>query len=101
MDMIAKKYPVLKSLGTGAMGEVFLVLNPRGDAVALKLLKSAEPIQSAAAISQFENEFKVLKKLSHPNIGKIFDYGFDEEQKKVFFTSPWLKGCDLFTATKD
>lgn len=101
MDLIAKKYPVLKSLGTGAMGEVFLVLTPRGDAVALKLLKNAESLQNSAAISQFENEFKVLKKLSHPNIGKIYDYGFDEEQKKVFFTSPWLKGSDLFVATHD
>lgn len=101
MEIVAKKYRVLKSLGTGAMGEVFLVLPPRGDPVALKLLKTLEASGSSAAISQFENEFKVLKKLSHPNIGKIFDYGFDEDLKKVFFTSPWLKGCDLFAATTD
>ncbi|MBI2338808.1 MAG: tetratricopeptide repeat protein [Deltaproteobacteria bacterium] len=99
MELIAKKYRVLKSLGQGAMGEVFLVLPPRGEPVALKLLKSFEPASGQAAISQFENEFKVLKKLSHPNIGKIGDYGFDPEQKKVFFTSPWLKGTDLYAAT--
>lgn len=101
MELIAKKYRILKSLGVGAMGEVFLVLPPRGDPVALKLLKGLESESADAAISQFENEFKVLKKLSHPNIGKIFDYGFDEELKKVFFTSPWLKGSDLFVATAD
>lgn len=101
MELIAKKYRVLKSLGTGAMGEVFLVLPPRGEPVALKLLKSLEAAGGTAAISQFENEFKVLKKLSHPNIGKIFDYGYDEEQKKVFFTSPWLRGCDLYAATAE
>lgn len=101
MDLIAKKYRVLKTLGQGAMGEVYLVLPPHGDPVALKLLKTAEDQNQEAAIQQFENEFKVLKKLSHPNIGQIFDYGFDAEQKKVYFTSPWLKGTDLFTATKD
>ncbi len=101
MDLIAKKYRVLKSLGTGAMGEVFLVLPPRGEPVALKLLRNLEGSGNQAAIAQFENEFKVLKKLSHPNIGKIFDYGYDEELQKVFFTSPWLKGSDLYVATTD
>jgi serine/threonine protein kinase/tetratricopeptide (TPR) repeat protein len=101
MELIAKKYRVLKSLGQGAMGEVYLVLPPRGDAVALKLLKSSDKGNAGVAIEQFENEFKVLKKLSHPGIGQIYDYGYDEEQKKVYFTSPWLKGTDLFVATKD
>lgn len=101
MDLIAKKYRVLKTLGQGAMGEVFLVLPPRGEPVALKLLKTGEASGQKSAVEQFENEFKVLKKLSHPNIGKIFDYGYDPELKKVYFTSPWLKGCDLFAATKD
>lgn len=103
MDVIAKKYRVLKSLGQGAMGEVFLVLPPpqKTDPVALKLLKTLEGKSNTAAIEQFENEFKVLKRLSHPNIGQIYDYGFDDEQKKVFFTLPWLKGTDIFNYTKD
>lgn len=101
MEIVANKYRVLKTLGTGAMGEVFLVMPPRGDPVALKLLKTLEGSSNALAIEQFENEFKVLKKLSHPNIGKIFDYGFDEECQKVFFTMPWLKGTDIFKATEN
>lgn len=100
MELIAKKYRVLENLGQGAMGEVFLVLPPRGEPVALKLLKTAVTKESKSAIEQFENEFKVLKKLSHPNIGKIFDYGYEPELNKVFFTSPWLKGKDLFKVTE-
>ncbi len=99
MDLIHDKYRVLKTLGQGAMGEVYLVLPPRGDPVALKLLKTGEG-DATAAIQQFENEFKVLKKLSHPNIGRIHDYGYAEELGKVYFTSPWLKGTDLYVATK-
>lgn len=101
MDLIAKKYRVLKELGQGAMGEVYLVLPPRGEPVALKLLKTADTKNIEHAIQQFENEFKVLKKLSHPNIGQLYDFGFDIEQKKVYFTSPWLKGTDIYVATKD
>lgn len=101
MEWIAKKYRVMKSLGQGAMGEVFLVLPPKGDPVALKLLKNIEGTAGAEAIEQFENEFKVLKRLSHPNIGRIIDYGYDEELKKVFFTLPWLKGTDMYSATKE
>ena len=69
-EVIAKKFRILKTLGQGAMGEVFLVLPPRGDPVALKLLKTMEGGKNDAAIEQFENEFKVLKKLSHPNIAQ-------------------------------
>lgn len=101
MEWIAKKYRVMKSLGQGAMGEVFLVLPPKGDPVALKLLKNIEGSAGAEAIEQFENEFKVLKRLSHPNIGRIIDYGFDEDLKKVFFTLPWLKGTDIYSASKE
>lgn len=104
MDLIAKKYRVLKTLGQGAMGEVFLVMPPHGDPVALKLLKAGDgkaDKASRAAIEQFENEFKVLKKMSHPNIGRIYDYGYDPNLKKVYFTSPWLKGTDLFVASKE
>lgn len=101
MDQIAGKYRVIKTLGQGAMGEVFLVLPPQGDPVALKLLKTLDEKASHNAVDQFENEFKVLKKLSHPNIGKIFDYGYDNELKKVFFTLPWLKGTDIYTHTKN
>lgn len=84
------------------MGEVFLVLPPRGEPVALKLLKTLDDENAARkAIDQFENEFKVLKKLSHPNIAQIYDYGYDESLKKVFFTCPWLEGSDIFTATQN
>lgn len=99
--MVANKYRVLKSLGQGAMGEVFLVLPPRGEPVALKLLRTLDEKAGQNAVEQFENEFKVLKRLSHPNIARIFDYGYDEAQKKVFFTMPWLKGTDIFIYTKD
>ncbi|MFH1355777.1 MAG: serine/threonine-protein kinase [bacterium] len=101
MDLIANKYRVLKKLGQGAMGEVYLVLPPQGEPVALKLLKSLESEQNDLAIEQFENEFKILKRLSHPNIGRIFDYGFDVHLKKVFFTLPWLKGQELYEATEE
>jgi eukaryotic-like serine/threonine-protein kinase len=99
-EMIAKKFKILKTLGQGAMGEVFLVLPPKGDPVALKLLKTMEGKQSQSAIEQFENEFKVLKKLSHPNIATLYDYGYDEDLKKIYFTSPWLKGSDLFDTSQ-
>lgn len=101
MDIIANKYRILKSLGQGAMGEVFLVLPPHGDPVALKLLKTLDEKAGRNASEQFENEFKVLKRLSHPNIGRIIDYGYDEALKKVFFTLPWLKGTDIYAATKN
>lgn len=100
IEIIANKYRVLKVLGTGAMGEVFLVMPPKGDPVALKLIRTLDTKANSEAVDQFENEFRTLKRLAHPNIGQIYDYGYDETLQKVFFTLPWLKGTDIFEATK-
>ena len=69
-------YVVLRRLGEGGMGEVFLARDTRLDReVALKLLP-ADLAADPARLSQFRQEALTLAALNHPNIATI--YGFEE-----------------------
>ncbi len=63
-------YGVQKLLGQGALGKVFLARE--GDRhVAIKLLRSDLP---RAALQFFREEVRLLSRLSHPNLIKIYDF---------------------------
>jgi tetratricopeptide (TPR) repeat protein len=74
------RYIVLDRLGAGAMGVVYLAIDPELDRkVALKLLKHArdEPSgsMSEGARTRMIREAQALAKLSHPNVVAIYDVG--------------------------
>jgi serine/threonine-protein kinase len=68
-------YRILKELGRGAMGTVYLAEVPVvGHKVALKILSSRlqqDPIGAA----RFEREAKLLSRLDHPGIVPLYSYG--------------------------
>ncbi len=68
-------YRLLRRLGTGGMGEVFLAEQeqPIRRTVALKLIRSqAIGVQTAA---RFAAERQTLALMNHPNIARVFDAG--------------------------
>lgn len=73
------RYEVLRSLGRGAVGEVFLARDPAlGRLVALKTLASLDalpPGERAEARARFLREARAAAGLSHPNIVTIHDVG--------------------------
>jgi serine/threonine-protein kinase len=77
---------VLRVLGTGGMGEVYLVERADGAferTAALKLLH-AGGLHGAAAAERFERERRILASLSHRNIARLLDAGLTETGR------PWL-----------
>jgi len=77
--MISESLPkILRPLGEGGMGEVFLAQTPEGQAVALKLLTQVQSEQ----IELFAKEAQLLIKLRHPAIAGIYGYQADSE---IFF----------------
>lgn len=86
------RYRVLRALGEGLTGEVFLVESPEGR-FALKLLKPfADRGLEAELIHAFKFEFAFLKDLHHPNVVRIADFGFDEGLRRFYFTEEFLEG---------
>ena len=68
-------YRMMRLLGKGGMGEVYLAQDTRLDRkVALKLL-SAEFIKDAERILRFTQEARAADELNHPNIITIYDIG--------------------------
>jgi eukaryotic-like serine/threonine-protein kinase len=86
------EYRIIKTLGEGAMGKVFLahdVVLERP--VAIKFLSSAH--LSASARERFLLEARALARLHHPNVVSVFRVG--EIQGRPFLVSEFVQGTSL------
>lgn len=67
-------YEVVKLIGEGGMGQVFLARDTMLDRqVAVKVLSSPNPL--GEEIARFEREAKALAALDHPNILSVHEFG--------------------------
>jgi eukaryotic-like serine/threonine-protein kinase len=90
------RYEVVKELGRGAMGIVYLGKDPKiHRSVAIKTMRldevDSEELPDVKA--RFFREAESAGKLSHPNIVTIYDAG--EEQDLAYFAMEVLDGVDL------
>jgi serine/threonine protein kinase len=75
------RYRILRTIGTGSMGEVYLVEDSRiNRQVAIKVIRGeglvyadTDPQRDAARL--FEREAKAIARLNHPNILPLYDFG--------------------------
>ncbi len=71
------KYRILRPLGQGAMGEVFLAEDPvLGREVAIKTIRPGGSF-GEDAWARFQHEARVVGGLNHPHIVTIYDFGDD------------------------
>ena len=105
-QVIGGKYRLVEKLSEGGGGFVWKVreIIPSLTAgkngveereIALKILKWSPLRGKELTTDRFKREFEVFKKLSHPNIAKIYDFGFDAEEDLYYFTSELFLGSDL------
>ena len=90
------RYEIIKELGHGAMGTVYLGKDPSiNREVAIKTLSYAdvETQQLNEVKDQFFREAEAAGNLSHPNIVTIYDVG--EEDDMAYIAMELLKGKDL------
>jgi non-specific serine/threonine protein kinase len=87
-------YRVLKQLGAGGMGVVYLARDTRLERdVAIKMLPK-EFARDSERLARFKREAKVLASLNHSNIGAI--YGLEEPKRGVvFLVLEWIDGETL------
>lgn len=88
-------YRVVRPLGEGLTGEVYLV-ESGGETLALKLLKAfGEKGVEENVISAFKFEFGLLKDLRHPHVVGVREFGFDAGLGRYYFTEEFLEGVPL------
>ena len=86
-------YRIIRKLGRGGMGTVYLgVDDASGQTAAVKLL-SAEMAQQSDFRDRFKGEIETLRKLNHPNIVQIF--GFGENEEHFFYAMEFVAGSSL------
>jgi hypothetical protein len=94
------QYQLMRKLGEGGMGEVYLAqhqLLKRPSA--LKLIKAqagADPI----ALARFEREVQSAARLSHPNTIEIYDYGHTDDGT-FYYVMEYLQGLSLADLVRD
>ena len=86
-------YRIVRKVGRGGMGTVYMgVDDSSGQTAAVKLL-AAEMAQQSDFRDRFKAEIETLRKLNHPNIVQIFGFGEDEEQ--IFYAMEFVAGSSL------
>jgi serine/threonine-protein kinase len=82
-------YAVLRLIGHGGMGSVYLAERADGQAryqVAIKLLR--RDLDTAEARRRFLAERQILARITHPNIARLLDAGLTEEGRPYFVMEP-------------
>ena len=90
---MASRYRIIALLGKGGMGEVYRADDlTLGQAVALKFLPD-EAVHDEAMLERFRNEVRMARRVSHPNVCRVYDVG--EVDGQTFFTMEYVDGEDL------
>jgi eukaryotic-like serine/threonine-protein kinase len=90
-DVVGARFEILRSAGSGGMGEVFQARDRARDAlVAVKVLLDRKPNGRA----RFEREAEALSELRHPGIVQYVAHG-ETDTGEPYLVMEWLEGEDL------
>ncbi|MCB0333494.1 MAG: serine/threonine protein kinase [Bdellovibrionales bacterium] len=94
-ELFAGRYKVLRHIGQGGMGEVYLVADTilGNEEVALKILRS-DFSTDEKHVQRFLREVSLTRKVTHPNIVRTFDVGVDTNNN-LYFTMEYVTGHPL------
>ena len=90
---IANRYEILQEIGSGGMGKVFKARDKDlEELVAIKILRS-DYAQDNHALNRFIREIKLSRKISHPNVVKVFDIGVHRGHR--YISMEYIDGVSL------
>ncbi|HEY7289641.1 MAG TPA: serine/threonine-protein kinase [Vicinamibacterales bacterium] len=96
--IVAGRYRLVALLGRGGMGEVYRADDLTLDQpVALKFLP-ANVAADPARLTQFHNELRIARQVSHRNVCRLYDLG--EADGRRFLTMEYVDGEDLASLLK-
>jgi len=92
--LFAQRYRLIRELGEGGMGEVWLAEQtlPVRRPVALKLIRAG--MYDATVVQRFQSERQSLAIMDHPGIAKVFDAG-TTPQGQPYFVMEYVAGLPI------
>lgn len=97
--ILNNRYEIVRKIGGGGMGAVYLASdkNLGGVLRAVKEMVQSyiEEIQQEKAIADFKRESMLLTSLEHAAIPTIYDYFFDEKEARFYLVMKYISGGDL------
>jgi predicted Ser/Thr protein kinase len=91
--LLAQRYRIVALLGKGGMGEVYRADDlTLGQPVALKFLPEGAA-RDEDALARFRNEVRTARRVSHPNVCRVYDVG--EIEGLTFLSMEYVDGEDL------
>jgi len=90
------RYRVVKTLGEGGMGKVYLAEQKMGTATRNVAIKTLHPELSGdpQLVARFHRECETVIQLHHPNTVQFYDFG-DLEDNTLFIVMEFIEGEDL------
>lgn len=97
--LLNSRYEIVRKIGGGGMGAVYLASdnNLGGVLRAVKEMVQAhiEEEQQDKAINDFKRESMILSTLDHIAIPTIFDYFYDSDEGRFYLVMKYISGGDL------
>ena len=91
--LLGDRYRIVSLLGTGGMGEVYRATDLRlNQQVALKFLP-AEVARDPKFLERFNNEVRIARQVSHPNVCRVYDIG--EAEGLAYISMEYVDGEHL------
>lgn len=100
-DSLSPRYELIRLLGSGAMGAVFLCREPALERlVAVKIL-GPEVAEDPDARAWFHREGRAAAALSHPNAIRVYTVGETREQSLPYMVMQYVEGRSLATRIRE
>lgn len=95
-DVIDHRYEIVELIGLGGVSSVYLAqdLSLNRDEIALKIL-SPDLATDPECFSRFRNEVVLSRRLAHPHITRVFDFGKAEPDMN-YYVSEYVEGGNLW-----
>jgi serine/threonine protein kinase len=99
-SIIADRYHVLKKLGEGGMGTVYLAEHVKmGRKSAVKVMNPGT-VDDTDAISRFNREASNASRINHPNVAAVYDFG-ETSEGMIYLAMEFVEGPSLTQVIKE
>jgi serine/threonine-protein kinase len=93
-QVIADRYHVIKKLGEGGMGQVYLAEHVKmGRRSAIKVM-SPSMIHDPDAVARFNREASNASRITHPNVCAVYDFG-ETSEGLIYLAMEFVEGVPL------